>query len=37
MVAWPIAIVAVLVYWIVGFSYLFDAIALAKKVTRERG
>jgi len=36
-VAWPIAIVAVLVYWIVGFSYLFDAIALAKKVTRERG
>lgn len=35
-VAWPIAIAAVVLYWIVGFSYLFDAIALAKKATRER-
>jgi cardiolipin synthase (CMP-forming) len=36
MVAWPIALVAVVLYWVVGFSYLFDAIALAKEVTRER-
>lgn len=36
MVAWPIAIVAVVVYWIVGFSYLFDAVVLAQKATRER-
>lgn len=36
MVAWPIAIVAVVIYWIVGFSYLFDAVALAKKAARER-
>ena len=36
MIAWPIAIAAVVLYWIVGFSYLFDAIALAKKATRER-
>lgn len=34
MVAWPIAIVALIVYWVVGFSYLLDAIALAKKATR---
>ena len=36
MIAWPIAIAAVALYWIVGFSYLFDAIAIAKKATRER-
>ena len=36
MIAWPIAIAAVVLYWIVGFSYLFDAIAIAKKATRER-
>jgi len=35
MIAWPIAIAAVVLYWIVGFSYLFDAIAIAKKATRE--
>lgn len=37
MVAWPIALVAVVLYWAVGFSYLFDAISLAKKATREQG
>jgi cardiolipin synthase len=36
MVAWPIAIVAIVLYWVVGFSYLFDAIRLAKEATRER-
>jgi len=35
-IAWPIAIVAVVLYWLVGFSYLFDAIRLAKEATRER-
>jgi cardiolipin synthase len=35
MVAWPIAIVALGLYWVVGFSYLFDAIRLAKEATRE--
>jgi cardiolipin synthase len=34
-IAWPIALVAVVVYWIVGFSYLFDAIRIAKNATRE--
>jgi cardiolipin synthase len=34
MVAWPIAILALVVYWVVGFSYLFDAIRLAKEATR---
>lgn len=37
MVAWPIAVVAVALYWVVGFSYLFDAVSLAKNATRERG
>lgn len=37
MVAWPIAVVAVVLYWVVGFSYLFDAVSLAKNATRERG
>lgn len=37
MVAWPIAAVAVVLYWVVGFSYLFDAISLARIATRERG
>ncbi len=36
-IAWPIAVVAVALYWVVGFSYLFDAIRLAKEVTRESG
>lgn len=35
MIAWPVAIVAVVLYWLVGFSYLFDAIAIAKEATRE--
>jgi cardiolipin synthase len=35
-VAWPIAVLAVVLYWVVGFSYLFDAIRLAKEATRER-
>ena len=35
MVAWPIAVIAVVLYWVVGFSYLFDAIAIAKASTRE--
>lgn len=35
-VAWPIAIAAMVLYWVVGFSYLFDAIRLAKEATRER-
>ena len=33
-IAWVLAIVSVSLYWIVGFSYLFDAIALAKSDTR---
>jgi cardiolipin synthase len=37
MVAWPIAAVAVVLYWVVGFSYLFDAISIARTATRERG
>jgi cardiolipin synthase len=36
-VAWPIAVAAVVVYWLVGFSYLFDAISLARNATRETG
>ncbi len=36
IVAWPIAVAAVVLYWLVGFSYLFDAIAIAKEATRER-
>jgi hypothetical protein len=36
-IAWPIAVVAVALYWVVGFSYLFGAIRLAKEVTRESG
>lgn len=34
-VAWPIAIVAVSLYWVVGFAYLFDAIAIAQAASRE--
>jgi cardiolipin synthase (CMP-forming) len=34
LVAWPIAIVAITVYWVVGFSYLFDSIRLAQEATR---
>ena len=36
-IAWPIAVLAVVLYWVVGFSYLFDAIRLAKEATRKRG
>jgi len=36
MVAWPIAIITVVLYWVVGFSYLFDAIAIAREATREQ-
>ena len=35
-IAWVVAIVALVIYWVVGFSYLFDAISLAKEATRER-
>jgi cardiolipin synthase len=34
VIAWPIAIVAITLYWVVGFSYLFDSIRLAKEATR---
>ncbi len=36
MTAWPIALAAVVLYWVVGFSYLFDALAIARRATRER-
>ena len=36
-IAWPIAVVAVALYWVVGVSYLFGAIRLAKEVTRVSG
>jgi hypothetical protein len=36
MIAWPIALAAVVLYWVVGFSYLFDALAIARRATRER-
>ncbi len=36
MIAWPIALAAVVLYWVVGFSYLFDAVAIARRATRER-
>lgn len=36
MVAWPIAVIALVLYWVVGFSYLFDAISIAKAATREQ-
>ena len=36
MVAWPVALAAVVLYWVVGFSYLFDAVAIARGATRER-
>lgn len=34
-IAWVLAIVTVVLYWGVGFSYLFDAISIAQKATRE--
>jgi len=34
-IAWVLAMVTVVLYWVVGFTYLFDAIAIAKKATRE--
>ena len=34
-IGWPIAIAAVVLYWVVGFSYLFDAIRIAKLASRE--
>ena len=33
-IAWILAVVVVVLYWIVGFSYLFDAIKLAKSASR---
>ena len=35
-IAWVLAVVTVIIYWLVGFSYLFDAIAIARRATRER-
>ena len=34
-IAWVLALATVALYWVVGFSYLFDAISIAQKVTRE--
>jgi len=34
-IAWVLAVVTVIIYWLVGFSYLFDAIAIARRATRE--
>lgn len=34
-IGWPIAIAAVVLYWVVGFSYLFDAIRIARQAGRE--
>ncbi len=33
-IAWILAVVVVVLYWIVGFSYLFDTIKLAKSASR---
>ena len=33
-IAWILAVAVVVLYWIVGFSYLFDAIKLAKSASR---
>jgi cardiolipin synthase (CMP-forming) len=34
-IAWVLALATVVLYWVVGFSYLFDAISIAKTATRE--
>jgi cardiolipin synthase len=34
-IAWVLALTTVALYWVVGFSYLFDAISIAQKATRE--
>ena len=34
-IAWVLALATVALYWVVGFSYLFDAISIAQKATRE--
>lgn len=34
-IAWVLALATVVLYWLVGFSYLFDAVSIAKKATRE--
>ncbi|HEV8013234.1 MAG TPA: CDP-alcohol phosphatidyltransferase family protein [Pontimonas sp.] len=34
-IAWVLALATVVLYWVVGFSYLFDAISIAHKATRE--
>ena len=34
-VAWVLAVAVVVLYWVVGFSYLFDAIAVARKAKRQ--
>ena len=35
-IAWTLAVISVILYWIVGFSYLFDAVSIAKNRTRGR-
>jgi len=34
-IAWVLALTTVALYWVVGFSYLFDAISIVQKATRE--
>ena len=34
-IAWVLALATVVLYWVVGFSYLFDAISIVQKATRE--
>jgi len=34
-IAWVLALTTVALYWVVGFWYLFDAISIAQKATRE--
>jgi len=34
-IAWVLGLATVVLYWLVGFSYLFDAVSIAKKATRE--
>lgn len=33
--AWVLALVTVVLYWVVGFSYLFDAVAIARSNSRD--
>jgi len=34
-VAWALAVAVVVLYWMVGFSYLFDAIAVARNAKHD--